>query len=191
MPAFKVIYSKKDVLLRNYLEAETEIPISNMVCLAIEYHMETGRYMSLGMVSVEDEHPGKKDKSISVPKASKAYQYITERMQEKVSAKKTIMDVILNGITLGEETEKITISNYNIRNKEYLDAMREDSLQNQFTPKVNPATVAVKKSEIKPLSTQSESTPKEEIINSAPAKAESKGKKKKLTFADMYVREDF
>lgn len=117
MPGYSILYSKKDVLVKNYLEASGDVTSSNMVELAIEYYIKTRQYLPLGQVGTVDEHPDKKTKCVYFSQNSIVNDYIQQMRNEKISAKTIICDVINNGVTLGEKTERITMQSYLIAKK--------------------------------------------------------------------------
>lgn len=119
MPTYTLRYTKKDVIVKNFLETElNEITTSNIVELAIIYFYKTNSYMPLGTVSITDEHPEKKVRTVYIQRHSEASEIIAEFQKMGKGPKKLIGEIIENGVDIGDSTNILTFSEYLIRKKE-------------------------------------------------------------------------
>ena len=58
MPTLTIRSGKAgEAWLRNALSADSQVPISKIIELAIQYHDTTGEYIHLGTVSLKEENP--------------------------------------------------------------------------------------------------------------------------------------
>ena len=58
MPTLNIRCGKaNEAWLINALSADTEIPLSKIIDLAVQYHDLTGEFMQLGTVSIKEENP--------------------------------------------------------------------------------------------------------------------------------------
>lgn len=195
MITYGIAYTKKDTLLKNYLEADSDVPISNMVSLAIEYYVKTGEYLPLGKVSVIDEHPDKKRRCLYFQSDSFVEQYLKKMNEEKeIVIKKIIVEAITGGVEIADVTERITTADYVIAQKTLLSVEAERITpvaayeahtqraggEGGIAPKN--ATEAVYEANTGPFS--GENAQKE-------SSEEKKGDKIRITFADGFIKESF
>lgn len=197
MPSYSITYARKDTLVKNFLEIETDVPISNMVELAIEYLYKTGSYMPLCTVSVIDEHPDKKTKNIYISPKSDAYRFIKETQEQGKSAKKIFCEIIENGVDIGDYTDKITQKDYLLKKKELWGLTNKNVIHTRKTQDI-PSAVKDNKDrknelqqdmesktekvsdEIKPVSTKTE-------ISQDTTNPDKKQTKQKINFADQFI----
>lgn len=196
MPSIHIGYARKDILLKNFLEAKSEIPISNMIELAVEYFAKTGNYMSLTVVSVTDEHPDKHSKTLYFSNNSLAYQYITESQKNGKSPLKLIREIIEHGVDIGEVTEVITQKDYIFRLKELRDQQSHNTQTVQkVLRKENEKKETIHSFQTEKTQGAVQTMAKDEAMTSTTGSATSakttnnsgKAAKKRLTLADDFI----
>lgn len=190
-PRIKITYSKTDTLIKNFLEAEgsQKIGISKLIQLAIEYYAITGEFLHLGTVSVEDEHPDKLRKTIYISKDSDAHNYISRAIEEGSAKKRVIWDIINGGIEVGESTQIMDVKTFIIRQNE-LAKLRLGQKQRPSMPSRKeiqpvrevPGQTAVNLKDI---------SKSKDIAVPTDTISEQKKKKKRVTFADEFIKNDF
>lgn len=208
MPAYSMQYTKRDVIIKNYLEAASDMPISNMLEIIIEYHAKTGSYLDLGTVGRSDEHPDKTRINLYLRNGGYAAGYVEEMKSKGVKWKDIVRDVIINGITLGEKTDHISNEAYAIAQKMAIsgcnDAVTCKETGNQKSAITYGAGIDQKAGVPEPGSSSMEqpvlsagSEPvkgnmeqQEDGRSSTPTMAESetpKREKKRMSFADQFI----
>ncbi len=193
-PYIKIVYAKTDTLIKNFLEAEgpQDVSISKLVQLAIEYYAITGEFIYLGTVSSEEEHPEKLRKTIYFPKGSDALKYINETSAEGKAKKRVICEIIANCIEIGEHTHILDTKEYIVRQNELIKLKLGQKpkitisakTETKDKPKINQDVVIKAMDAIK--------QPAEEIIHSKPDPVKEKRKeKKRVSFADSFIKSEF
>lgn len=183
MPSHRIEYSKKDTLLKNFLTSETEIPISNIVELAIEYYVTFGKYMELGKVTADENTIDETSKTLYFPKDSVAQRYLEEQKKNRIGCKKTIARIIESGLKIGEENRILT-------KKEYL-VLKQMVNTSNFAETIEPQAHS------NPLfqyrTEKQEVQDQKKVVTERKRKEEEKveiapsGKKGNLSFADGFI----
>ena len=191
----RIYYNKQDIILKNFLEAETEVSVSSIVTLAVEYHAVTGAYLTLGSVCYEDEHPGKKAKNIYIPPQTEAYRYLRSKQEEGYGTKSCICDIINNGITpCQEKTQIISLKDYIIYKNELTKLRSGNSTpvsKKEAVPKIkSPDTRTFTAESIKqPEKVAPKDVPQiEKPAEDAKDKVEKRPEKKRISFADSFIK---
>lgn len=199
-PYIKIVYTKTDTLIKNFLEAEgtQDVSISRLVQLAIEHYAITGKFIHLGTVSSEDEHPEKPRKTIYIPPDSDAMRYIHESVMGGKTKKRTICEIIINCIEIGECTQILDTKEYVMRQNELIKlklGQKPKPTMSTLTkaettdkPRINQDVVIKAMDDIK----QPAEDIIREIIHSEPDPAKEKKKeKKRVSFADTFIKNQF
>lgn len=163
---------KKDVLLKNFFMAETEIPHSNIIETAIEYYMKFGQYLPLGTVRAENVEEID-SKSVYFSKNSPVIDYLEESGQ----AYKTLIKMVIEqGVIIGDRNELLSTADY-FRAKQQIGAgTMEKKVIVQSVPK--PEVVTIQKPVI---------TPKKEVVQETKEVPRPR-EKKQITFMDGFVK---
>lgn len=195
MPSHRILYSRKDVLVKNFIEADTEVPISNIVELAIEYYSYTGQYLALGSVAIEDEHKEQKGKTLYISEKSRADQFIKKSQTNGISFKKLMCRVIENGLEIQDNTKILS-------KKDYLIYMKEVKKLYENKPEKSVMENEPTKEELRPVKENMPDSVPQKQISDAESSEEPKytgkaeetekksirvGEKKKIDFADQFI----
>ncbi len=99
--------------LRNALSTQTEVPISQIIDLAIQYHHITGKFLPLGTVSIKEENPQCIQKRLYFRNSSPVMDIVkSERELNSKMPKDVISEVLLGGLEIGESTQYMTAEEY-------------------------------------------------------------------------------
>lgn len=186
MAAFKLTYSKKDLFVKNLLEAECEIPASNLVTLAVEYFIFTEKYIPLGTVGMEDSHPDKTSKNLYVNNESDIEMYLQDMKSKGISNKKAIFSILNLCVEPGETTKIISRTEF-LKYENELLRIKHNISQPKSRDFSNIKAGVVKEVESKkvaPSVTVEKTINKPILEEQQPRKKE----KKKIGFADDFIK---
>ena len=114
MPTLTIRSGKAgEAWLRNALSADSQVPISKIIELAIQYHDTTGEYIHLGTVSLKEENPQRIQKRIYFRDNSPVPDILKrEREQHHRLPKDVISEVLLGGLEPADETRYLSADEY-------------------------------------------------------------------------------
>ncbi len=114
MPTLSIRCGKAtEAWLRNALSTETEVPISQIIDLAIQYYDATGEFVQLGTVSLKEENPQLREKRLYFKKNSPVWDIIKwERENNYRLPKDIISEVLYGGLEIADKTEFLSVDEY-------------------------------------------------------------------------------
>lgn len=179
MPSYPIRITKNDMLVGNFLSAPTQVPISNIITLAIEYYATFGEYLHIGTAMTDESVLLGKRKGIYIPNGSLAEKYLTQFSKDK-EYKKAIIRIIEGGISIGDENSVIS-------KKEYFQALQKlHSAQNsQYGINMAPKTIVP----AEPSKNQPETvSKKEEYTEAKPVREDQDSTGGGLEFAFGFIK---
>jgi hypothetical protein len=191
MGTYVITYNKKDVIMRNYLEAKSQIPTSNMVELAIEYYAKTGEYLYLGRVSLCDEHTDTAHRCIYLSKNSEAERILPVLREQKGGLKALIRELIINGTEIADSTDEITIQDYLLAQKKVYSLSSTGRMADATIVKETKKAIAAEKPSFTDSKDILPEKPVAEIRQEQEEELKSKEKKRKkerINFFDSFIQ---